>query len=82
MCEYGQEKEKKHDLIIIKHNSQQEQHKQLSEDGSGGAGRTSRARTSPLTLLAMLAAWGSLEASLISVTRKFLHFFTLSRVSC
>lgn len=38
MCEYGQEKEKKHDLIIIKHNSQQEQHKQLSEDGSGVGG--------------------------------------------
>lgn len=83
MCEYGKEKEKKHDLIIIKHNSQQEQHKQLSIRGwVGGGGRTSRARTSPLTLLAMLAAWGSLEASLISVTRKFLHFFTLSRVSC
>lgn len=43
---------------------------------------TSRALTRPLTLLAMLAAWASLDASFIRVTRKFLHFFTLSRVSC
>lgn len=55
----------------------------LSESSSGGeeVTRTSSLMTSPLTLLAMLADLESLEASLIRVTRKFLHFFTLSIVS-
>jgi hypothetical protein len=43
---------------------------------------TSRERTRALTLVAMSGDWLPLDASLIRVTRKFLHFFTFSRVSC